>query len=107
MIYFGLALPCGFYANKQKSRSVQAFDFVGSILLLTASVLVVFGLQQGGVGAFVWNSAVVVATLTVGCVCWVALFAWEWAFHQKNMKNVAPILPLSIPARRILAASIL
>ena len=77
MISSGLALPRGFYANRQKSRFVQTFDFIGSALLLAAAVLFVFALQQGGVGAFAWNSAVVVATLTIGCVSWFVLFAWE------------------------------
>ena len=107
MIIFGLALPRGFYMARQRSRSVESFDFVGGFLLLAASVLVVFGLQQGGVGAFAWNSAVIIATLAIGCICCLVLFAWEWSLSQKTMDKVSSIFPLSILARRTLAASIL
>ena len=87
--------------------SVENFDFVGGLLLLVASVLVVFGLQQGGIGAFAWNSDVIIASLTIGCIFWLVLFAWEWSLCLKTTHKVAAIFPLSILARRRLAASLL
>ena len=103
-VLFVLALPSNFYASRLDRRSVSNFDFLGATLLLAASVLLVFGLQQGGIGAFAWDSTVVVATLTTGSICWLALAAWEWSIRQKPQ---ASILPLSSLAHPSIAAGIL
>ncbi len=101
---FVLALPSSFYKSRLERRSVSNFDFLGATLLLAASVLLVFGLQQGGIGAFAWDSAVVVATLTIGSICWLALAAWEWSIRQKPQASILPLSSLTHPS---IAAGIL
>ena len=106
-VLFILALPSSFYASRQNRRSVRDFDFIGAVLLLAASVLLVFGLQQGGIGAFAWNSAVVVATLTMGSICWLALAAWEWSIRHKPEASILPLSSLAYPSVGAGALSVL
>lgn len=103
-VLFVLALPSSFYASRLERRSVSNFDFLGAALLLAASVLLVLGLQQGGIGAFAWDSAVVVATLTIGSICWLALAAWEWSIRGKPQTSIFPLSSLAHPS---IAAGIL
>ncbi|KAL4971259.1 major facilitator superfamily domain-containing protein [Aspergillus desertorum] len=107
MVMFALAWP-RYRAHDQVIRKdITKFDAVGSLLLLAASVLVVFGLQEGGTGAFEWGSSVVIVTLVVGCVCWIALLAWSFVLTLPGRSNIAAIYPLRLFSHRVLAAGII
>lgn len=96
MVIFALAWPKdGSQDQVIRKKSIQ-FDVVGSLLLLAASVLVVFGLHEGGTGAYSWDSAVVVAPLVVGGLCWIALFLWSFVLSRARWSNIAAIYPLEL-----------
>lgn len=88
-------------------QKITNIDFVGCLLMLAASVLIVFGLQEGGVGAFSWSSPVVVCTLTLGCIAALGLVVWEYIHSRKRGNELATIMPLRVITDRIMAAGIL
>lgn len=112
--------PCGLFAllcfiigwpNKTKAydavrRSFSEFDYPGSFLLLAASVLVVFGLQEAGTGSYTWDSSVVLSTLIVGCICWVLLFIWEYVIAKRNYR-IAAMYPFGLFTHRPMLGGIL
>ncbi|KAL8810422.1 MAG: hypothetical protein Q9200_002590 [Gallowayella weberi] len=57
-------------------QSLLRVDWLGAFLLLAASTLLVFGLQQGGSTTYRWNSATIISTLTISGACWTGFFIW-------------------------------
>lgn len=48
---------------------ISDVDWLGAILLLCASVMLVFALQEAGATAYAWSSPTIIATLTVSAAC--------------------------------------
>lgn len=65
-----------------------------------------FGLEQGGAGVYAWNSSIVVGTLVVGCLCWPAIFGWEWFVSNYKEATVASTFPIRLLKNRVTAAAI-
>jgi xanthine/uracil permease len=63
-------------------------DIVGAFILLAASVLVVFVLEEEGI-RYAWNSAAIIAGLTLGCLCWVS-FCYENTTAPEQSPNRNP-----------------
>lgn len=68
---------------------LKAIDWVGSFLVVTATLLFLFGLQYGGV-TFPWSSAIVVCLLVFGIFTFVLFVIWESRFPPY------PIMPLTL-----------
>ncbi|PWN52121.1 MFS general substrate transporter [Violaceomyces palustris] len=64
-------------------------DYLGSLLILVGTVLLLLGLNWGG-QAYAWSSAHVVATLTLGAASLVAFGLVEWKVAK------LPIVPLRL-----------
>ena len=74
---------------------------MGCFLLIAASVLVVFALQEGGLTAGAWSTALFIAPLVIGVCCWVLLFGWEVTIAHLFPTSIAGIFPLSLLKRRV------
>lgn len=107
MVLFTIAWPQGRSHEKVVRKSFAHFDVVGSVLLLLASILVVFGLHEGGTGTAAWDSALVIATLVIGAVCWIALFLWSFVLSQPRWSHIAAIYPSALLSHRVLVAGIM
>lgn len=68
---------------------VKAIDYIGILLTLASSTLVVLALEWAG-GEYSWGSASVIAPLVLGIVVGAVFIVWEWkgAWH--------PVMPLRI-----------
>lgn len=83
-----VALPSGFPNHGKQSaeksglwnifsvKRVEKVDFLGSILLLIATVFLVAALEEAGT-RFPWRSPFVITLLTVSGIVWVVFLAWE------------------------------
>lgn len=74
-------------------EGIKAIDWVGSFLVVTATLLFLFGLQYGGV-TFPWDSAIVLCLLIIGVFTFVLFILWEWRFPKY------PIMPLGLFTKR-------
>jgi hypothetical protein len=92
------------YDNEPR-LSFSHFDYVGALLLLAASLLVVFGLRTTGTGSYGWNSAGVIASLSIGCACWELLLSWEYLLTRvKWGSRVASVFPYNLWTNRVLVS---
>ena len=90
-----------------KRCSILQVDFIGCILLLAASVLVVFAFQEGGLGSTgnIWRSALFIGPLSVGCVCWFVLLGWEGLVRR--VLSIPPLLPMNLLRQRVYLSGVL
>lgn len=113
MILFTIATPRVLPNEGKVRKRIANFDIIGSLLLLCAAVLVVFGVEEGGSGRYAWSSAVVIAPLVVGCLSWPALFSWEYWLSLPSAKSrnrwatIDAIYPTRIFTHRIMLAGIM
>ena len=58
-------------------RKLKAIDFIGALLALGGTTVLVMGLTWGG-AEYPWRSAAVIASLVVGFCVSVAFVLWQW-----------------------------
>jgi predicted MFS family arabinose efflux permease len=96
-----IAWPAQADRKNRLSTSLAQMDVVGALLLLVATVLLVFALQQAGSQEYAWSSPVIVATLVISGVSWVAFIAWiAWLESGRSGLRTKAIFPLSIAMKR-------
>ena len=94
--------------NRNRSLFLREVDIIGAVVLLAASTLLLFALQQVGGANFTWSSPTTIATLTVSGVCWIAFIIWIVILEYGHMKlKVKPIFPLSVAISRPTGSAIL
>ena len=88
-------------------KAIKSVDFLGCVLLLAASVLLVFALEEAGAFIYAWNSVTIITSLTVSGVAFVAFIAWqEWLAKHPSLP-VQLIFPVSVARQRVLGAAIM
>lgn len=108
LLCFVLGWPSKTTAYDDAARRWREFDSPGAFLLLAASVLVVFGLQEGGTGAYAWSSGVVVGTIVVGIICWILLIGWEYYVYRRGLSDrIASMFPFELLIHRRMLAGII
>ncbi|QIW97246.1 hypothetical protein AMS68_002764 [Peltaster fructicola] len=80
-------------------QGMLAIDWIGSILVIGATLLFLFGIEFGGV-SFPWNSATVICLIVFGVLVFGLFVLWE----AKGASR--PIMPMRIVRDRSNAASI-
>ena len=89
------------FRNKLSKEAFKRVDFLGAFLLLAASVLLVFALEEGG-SRYPWNHAAVIAPLVLSVVAWVAFVVWE-IWLEKSGSVQEPIFPMRLVRDRVSA----
>lgn len=80
-------------------------DFVGMVVSLAASILIVFALEQGGV-AYPWGSGAIVSTFVLSGVLWIAFVVWERMLSKKDGVR-EPMFPRSLVHNRFVMGLLL
>jgi MFS family permease len=88
----------------QTRRKWKELDFVGSVLIIAASVLTVYAFQHAGINTDSWTQATFLAPLLTGCLCWTLLFLWQWAVHRWWRDRVAAVVPWHLLQQRVYIA---
>ncbi|KAF4338017.1 major facilitator superfamily transporter [Fusarium beomiforme] len=91
--------------SKVRRSNWVRIDVLGIVLLLAASVLLVFALEEGGT-RYSWSSSVVISTLVIAIVLFVAFGFWEVHVESSTSKQ-EPVFPPSICKDRISSAMLL
>lgn len=87
--------------------SFISIDFVGCILLLAASILLIFALQEGGAYTYAWNSGTIIACLATSVVAFLGFIGWqEWLASHPNLP-VKLIFPIKVAGQRVLGSAML
>lgn len=78
-------------------HSWKQFDIVGSVLIISAAVLIVFPFQNVGESAQpAWSSAMFIAPLIVGIVLWFALVVWSYVGPKVYKNRLALVFPVAL-----------
>ncbi|KAJ4149980.1 hypothetical protein LMH87_010751 [Akanthomyces muscarius] len=89
-------------------QSWRSLDALGTFLLISAAVLVVFAFQNSGEsGDRVWTSAIFIAPLTVGICSWAVPFAWEYTVDQRLKPGITPAFLIALFRNRTYASGVL
>ena len=86
-------------------HSLRRIDTVGVFLLLAASILLVLAFEEGGTH-YPWDSAMIIATIPIACVCWIAFAAWEH-FLDISKSVQEPVFPMRLLKSRIVVGMVL
>ncbi|KAM0724242.1 hypothetical protein Q7P37_000124 [Cladosporium fusiforme] len=83
-----------FYLDVETPRTpliegLKAIDWIGSILVVGATLMFLFGLQYGG-ETYPWDSATVVCLIVFGVLTFVLFILYEWKFPKY------PVMPLAL-----------
>ncbi|ORY55288.1 major facilitator superfamily domain-containing protein [Pseudomassariella vexata] len=87
--------------------SFRSIDFLGNIMIIAASTLLVFSLQSAGSFNFSWNSPVIIITLTVASLSWIVFLTWEFFLGLNRHTRIKPVLPLRLFTRRPYLATLI
>lgn len=96
-----------FEARVSIKDSLRRVDWLGLILSVGASVVLIIPLQEGG-SDFSWRSASVIAMVAVGGLCWVAFAGWEVFISRKPREPaLLPMMPNRVAYQRVVGVCIL
>ncbi|PHH85924.1 hypothetical protein CDD83_10985 [Cordyceps sp. RAO-2017] len=88
-----------------RKRSWRDFDYIGSLLVIAASVLVVYAFQNAGEAPrVVWGEAIFIVPLVVGVLGWAALIAWEYMASVRFGNQFSPVFPIRLFRNRAYTA---
>lgn len=105
-IAFVIACPSKVRGQELSQQRLSKLDWLGCFLMVLFSTLLIFGLQEGAIGAFPWQSATIVSTLVLGSISGCLLVLWQ-LIAEKWHEDLAQILPVRILKDRVLLAGIL
>lgn len=108
MIFY-LTWPKAEYLPTIARRSWKDLDFVGSLLIIAAAVLVTFSFQNAGADetdAHPWSQAIFIGPLVAGIICWMVVFAWGLFFERLWPRKMAA-LPFVLIRNHVFDASAL
>ena len=81
-------------------------DFLGCILLLAASILLIFALQEAGSYVYAWSSGTIIGCLTVSAITFIAFTAWQQWLAAHPDFPVKPVFPVSVVRNRVIGVAI-
>lgn len=88
-------------------RSWKELDVVGCILLIAATVLVVFSFQQAGIHDNAWKQPIFIVPLIIGLFCGLLLFGWEVLVARYWEDSIATMFPLRLMKQRVYMGHVL
>ncbi|KAH7035677.1 major facilitator superfamily domain-containing protein, partial [Microdochium trichocladiopsis] len=102
-----LAWPPSSKQVSHRRRSWGELDYVGSSLLISAVVLVVFSFQNAAAQPDQWNTAVFLAPLLLGLSCAAILVGWSIFVERRWKDRMIPALPLRVLRNLVYTSALL
>ncbi|KAH8662214.1 major facilitator superfamily domain-containing protein [Xylariales sp. PMI_506] len=106
LLAIGFAWPREVAYDFNHREALRSIDFPGNILMISASSLLVFALQQAGSSNESWASPTTVASLVVAALSFIAFMAWEMYLGCGHFKTIQPIFPLQLANNRVYLAAL-
>jgi MFS family permease len=111
LILFIVAWPDKSQLRHVERHTFKQVDFLGFFLLVASSVPFVISFQEAGIHAVsnksIWSSAVFIAPLVVGSICFFALFGWEWLVARRWPDAIGALFPMRLAKNRIYMSAVL
>jgi MFS family permease len=96
--------------RSQRSFTKQVFlsvDILGSLLLLAASVLLIFALQEAGAFVYAWNSGIIIACLCVSGISFLAFVVWQELLNRHPEWPVQLVFPMRVAKQRVVGGAMM
>ena len=61
----------------------------------------VFSFQEAGIRINSWKTALFIAPLLVGCICWILLFGWESLVARRWEEKLMTMFPIRVIRQRV------
>ncbi|KAL3428496.1 major facilitator superfamily transporter [Phlyctema vagabunda] len=106
LILFFVAWPKADHMRHAERLPLRDLDFVGSVLLIAASVLVVFSFQNAGIRSDVWSSTIFIVPLVIGTFGWIMLFGWE-VLADRYWHRLLTMFPLRLIRNRVYSTAVI
>ena len=114
---FSFNVPCGVVAlvimvfTWPKKRVIgriswSQLDLPGAFLIIAASVLIVFALQEAGSATYSWSSSTIIGCLVGGVLSSIAFLAWIWYLSTRTHR-LAPLFSIQMFKNRVLSGAFL
>ncbi|KAK9779911.1 putative Major facilitator superfamily (MFS) profile domain-containing protein [Seiridium cardinale] len=84
----------------------RKFNICGNILMISASGLLVYALQEAGSFNYAWNSPAIIATLSVAAVSWVLFIGREFFLVRRRNRYIDPVFPTRLIIQRPFLAAL-
>ncbi|KAK4154959.1 MFS general substrate transporter [Chaetomidium leptoderma] len=98
------AWPKNFWTFKKVP--FKHLDFLGALLLMMATVLLVFIINQATVRDYAWNSPQTIAVLALSGSAWFVLAWWQWYLSKApSLGHIRPQIPWRLLSHRVLMSS--
>lgn len=102
-----IAWPSDRSEKRFTRKALKSIDFLGCILLLAGSILLIFALQEGGAFIYAWDTGIIIACLTVSAVAFMVFIAWqEWLARHPGW-TIQLIFPIHLARQRVLGSAIM
>lgn len=96
--------------KSQKNFTKAAFksiDYAGALLLLVASILLIYVMTEAGTYVLDWDSGAVGACLTIVPVCLIAFVGWQWWLSDHPDWTIKVIFPVKVLTHRVIGGTVL
>ncbi|KAI0466444.1 major facilitator superfamily transporter [Xylaria cf. heliscus] len=107
LLLFLITWPKPQYLPNLERRSWRELDYLGSFMLIAATVLVVFPFQNAGGDTEQWSQAIFLAPLIVGVIALFGVLAWSLFIDRRWGDKIAAALPMSLLRNRIYTSAAL
>ncbi|KAI1336045.1 major facilitator superfamily transporter [Xylariaceae sp. FL0016] len=107
MLLFYLTWPKPQYLPVIEYRSWRELDYLGSVLLIAAAVLIVFPFQSAGATGDQWSQVIFIVPIVFGVLALIALFAWSVFMERRWGETMAAALPMRLMRNRAYASATL
>lgn len=108
LILILITLPSKFPHLHQPSfniRSIRRVDFLGTLLLLAASILLVSALELGDTEQL-WRGSLVLSLFTISLALWICFFLWE-RYQGRQETAQESVFPWRVATSRFSMANLL
>jgi hypothetical protein len=89
-------------------NALAKIDFIGNVLLIAASAMLVYAMQQAGSLVDDWRDPEIVVTLTFSGLSWVSLCLWEIVLGTRLQQlRIEPIFPIRLALKKAYISGLL
>lgn len=106
-LVFCICWPDQSHMPNIERRRWKHLDYVGSLLLIAASVLICFAFQNGAIDPTQWGHAVFIAPLIVGVSSAFLLVAWSIFVERRWNGRLAAAIPMRLMRNRVYLCGVL
>ena len=83
-------------------------DYIGTVLLMAMTVLLIVAMQEAGTATFAWGSSVIVGLLSASVLSLIGLIGWTVILESKREKfAVIPTFPIRFLRHRVISCAFL